>query len=416
MSCAASAQRLERTGVRTGNLPPIPQPCNLARDSLTRFEVKYSVAVYGRILGLTLVAAFMPGCDGSGSALISADGGTGEDGAADGSTNPAGDGGYAQGSPLFFDDFDYVVTDSLEQGSANREAFWAAGYSRIKAENVDSAGDGEQSTQTGGSGYLYTVEVSSIPGHTGAAPGSTSRALCINSRAGTDGSQTDFYFQLGSALGDIPANVYFQFWVYVARSGEQQSQFHAREKFIYPTRNSYPATIGNNGGHWIFELATNSSNPNGQAVTNSGEAFALSRDGTITSSTPFWDDANAANDGTTSHLGQADSATPLWLPNQWIETRIHYDTSGANGVYEVWTRAVGTPWTKRAEWIGGTTIDGSAFVWNIDPSFRDGHASIRVPTTMPGAGSATPQYDAWIYLQDFTMAAAAEDLPTYEGY
>lgn len=335
----------------------------------------------------------------------------------DGGAPPAnGDAGYVAGSPLFFDDFDYVVTDSLDQGSANRDALWAAGYSRIKAENVDSAGVGEQSSQTGGGGYIYTVEVPDIPGHTGGAPGSTSRALCINSRAGSTGEQTDFYFQLGSSLGDIPANVYFQFWVYVARSGEQQTQFHGREKFIYPTRNSYPATIGNDGGHWIFELATNSSNPSGSSVENAGEAYALSRDGTILSSTPSWSDEDAISNGATSHLGQTDASAPLWEPNHWVETRIHYDTSGANGVYEVWTRTVGSAWTKRAEWIGGTTVAGSPFVWSIDPSFRDGHASIRVPTTMPGPGSTAPQYDAWIYLQDFAMAASAADLPTYEGH
>jgi len=258
------------------------------------------------------------------------------------------------------------------------------------------------------------VAVSAIPGHSGLAPGSTQRALCINSLAGTTGMQTDFYFRIGSVLGDIPANVWFQFWVYVAHSGAQLTRFHGREKFIYPTRNSYPATIANNGNHWLFELASSSSNPNNVAAANLGEAFALSRDSTIISSTPNWNNANAVANGATSHLGQTNSAEPFWVPNQWIETRIHYDTSGANGVYEVWTRRPGQPWVKRTEWIGGMTVAGSPFTWSIDPAFRDGHAMISVPTTMPG-NNVPGQYDTWIYLQDFAMASSQANLPSYGG-
>lgn len=321
---------------------------------------------------------------------------------------------FVRGNPLFFDDYDYVVTADVAQGEANRLAFWKAGYSRIKALNVDSAAQGNQSSQTGGGGRLYTVHVSEIPGHTGRAPGSTQRALCINSLAGTTGRQTDFYFRIGSKLGDIPANVYFQFWVYVCHSGDQQTQFHAREKFIYPTRNTYPASPRNNGCHWLFELTTSSYNPDDKRVPNPGEVYALSADSTIPSSMPVWDNAHAKANGITGRLGQTDFRTPLWVPNQWIETRIHYDTSGPNGVYEVWTRRPGEPWVKRTEWIGGTTVAGSKFTWTIDPQFRDGHAMISVPTTMPGSGNAGAQYDAWIYLQDFAMARSASDLPRYD--
>ena len=90
------------------------------------------------------------------------------------------------------------------------------------------------------------------------------------------------------------------------------------------------------------------------------------------------------------------------------------DTSGANGVFEVWTRPPGGAWTKRTEWVGGTTVAGSAFTWSIDPAYRDGHAAIRVPTTMPGPNT-TPLHDAWIYLQDFAMASSLAALPTYGG-
>lgn len=319
-----------------------------------------------------------------------------------------------RGNPLFFDDYHYVVTSDVAQGAANRMAFFTAGYSRIKALNVDNAGQGTQSSQTGGGGRLFTVDVSTIPGFSGTAPGSTQRALCINSQAGTTGQQTDFYFRIGAAIGDIPANVYFQFWVYVARSGNQLTQFHGREKFLYPTRNTYPATIANNGGHWLFELASNSSNPDNLGAPGAGQVYGLNRDGTILSSTPFWNDASAVANGATSHLGQTDSSSPMWVANEWIETRIHFDTSGANGVYEVWTRRPGALWVKKTEWIGGTMVAGAPFTWSIDPAFRDGHAAVSIPTTMPG-NNVTAMYDAWIYLQDFAMARSVADLPTYGG-
>ncbi len=95
--------------------------------------------------------------------------------------------------------------------------------------------------------------------------------------------------------------------------------------------------------------------------------------------------------------------------------RVLLSISGPCGAYQVWTRRPGEKWVKRTQWIGGTIVARSKFAWTIDPEFRDGHAMISIPTTMPGSGNARAQYDAWIYLQDFAMARSASDLPTYEG-
>lgn len=316
-----------------------------------------------------------------------------------------GGGGFDPGSPIFFDDFDYVVTNDIGDATANLAAFVAAGWENAASDNI-----------TGGrGGNLYTAVPADVPGHSGAFPGSTQRALVINSNAGTLGTQTDFWLEYGSTIGDIPANVYFQFWVYVARSGAQMSAFHGREKFIYPTRNSYPATSGNNGGHWLFELSTNSYPPDSVDVAAAGQAFSLLRDSTISSSTPYYDNQDAIDNGLTGSLGQNLSTTPLFAPNQWVEVRLHFDTSTATGIHEAWRRVVGEDWVKVTEWISGTPVAGDDFTWNIDASFRDGHQTIRMPTTMP-ASNSTGTVNSWIYMQDFAMADDVNDLPTYDGY
>jgi len=323
----------------------------------------------------------------------------------------SGGGGFSPGTPLFFDNFNYTVTNSYSNAAANRAAFLAAGWSSVRSDNVWPAysdGSGAETPH----GDLFTLDVSAIPGFSGSAPGSNSRALCLQSKAGTDAAQTDFFLGYGSTIGDVPANVYFQFWLRVARDGSHPSQFHFREKFIYPTRNTYPATEGNNGGHWLFELCGDSSEPSYVAVSNPGEAFGLSRDDTIVSDRPYISTSFAIANGSTNHLGQNISTAKMFNPNEWVEIRIHYDTSGASGVYELWRRTVGQPWTKLSEWIDGVTAN---FAWAITAPFRDGHAGFIMPSTMPGANT-TPLYDAWMYMQDFAIATSAASLPKYEGY
>jgi len=324
---------------------------------------------------------------------------------------PAG-GGFSPGTPLFFDDFDYTVTNSTAQAAANKAAFLGAGWVAVRTDNLGfGVMDGSQAELP--HGEIYSVVPADIPGHSGAFPGSVQKAMLFHSKALADSAQTDFFLQYGGSLGTIPANVYFQFWIYVVRSGAWQTDFHGREKFIYPTRNTYPATIGNNGGHWLFELAKNSFNPNNVEAAGAGECYLLSYDSTIVSSTPVFDDATAIANGTQSYLGQTASASRFLVPNEWIEVRIHYDTSGANGVFEVWTRRVGQAWSKITEWIGGVTPN---FTWAIDAAFRDGHAAFQMPSTMPGPGSTTPAYNAWWAMQDFAIATSEANLPKYEGY
>lgn len=315
-----------------------------------------------------------------------------------GGNNTGSGAGYDPGSPLFFDDFDYTVTDDAGDATANTAAFEAAGWNRLKAINLG---------QSNAAGNISTALVSSIPGYSGPAPGSSLRALRINSLAGTLASQTDIYVGMGS-LSDpdfIPANVWFQFWYYPCRSGAELTGFHSREKFIYPSLIS-----GTNTNHprWLWQLTTQPYPPLQEGFSEtSGNAYALMRD--ADDNPP---DNQAVPDYEQSHLGVTSAAEYLAV-NRWTQVRIHFDTGSAQGSYECWMRPYGGEWTKVADWVGGVTPN---FVWPHSEAQRGGHYSFVMPSTFPGPGSNDPTHDAYIYMQDFAMAGDVSDLPTYGGY
>lgn len=323
-------------------------------------------------------------------------------------TTQAAPGAFNPGNPLFFDDFDYTVTNNPANAAANSAAFAAAGWSGAKALNCV--------INSGAAGNLYTTDVAAIPGHSGAAPGSVQRALCINALPLTFGTQTDFYLQYGSTLGDIPPNVWFQFWLYPCRSGAQMHKFGNRDKFLYPTRNTYPVTINN--GMWLVELGqTNAWEMDQTAPVSSnwgqdagvGSGFLRIDDTQVLTSRPYYGYGAAYDSSTSWKLGQ--DLNERIVPNRWTLVKIHIDTSQPTGTYEVWLRPRGQAWVKVADWRAG--VSPPTFQWNIEAAYRDGHAAIRMPTTVPGPGSETPSGDWWLYMQDYAMASTEAALPTY---
>jgi hypothetical protein len=312
--------------------------------------------------------------------------GSGGDGGAGG--NGSGGGPVVPGEVLFFDDFEYDVLPTNDPG--NLAAFQAAGWGGAKAINVSGSHGGN----------LYTT--ATIEGYDGAFPGvASTRALCINSLAGTLATQTDFYLQYGDEQAPpdtVPGNVWLQFWIYPNRSGSEQTGYHSREKFIYPCDGPYPC----NSGKWIWLLASSSYEPFNEAA-GAGDAFIVSRDNQV--GTVSYSLAAPEN---VSKLGQTDTSE-LIAPNRWTLVKIHYDTSTPNGTYEAWVRPLGGSFIKVAEWIHGTT---PSFSWDIPPENVGGHRVLRMPTTMP-ANAVTGTEDAWLYMDDFAIATAESALPTY---
>lgn len=286
---------------------------------------------------------------------------------------------------LFLDTFEYSAT----RGASNTPSIF----------QQQGGWDGAKHNSTG---YLYTTP--SIPGYAGQLPGiNSTNVLVIESLAGSSHSQTDFYLQYGNPENagyddHVPGNVWFQFWIYPARSGNQQTGFHSREKFIYPCASAYPC----NSGKWLWMLGNASYEPYNSTITN-GNAYIFSRDNQVgTVSYSLADEWNA------SKIGQT-NINEYIAANRWTLVKIHYDTSGANGSYEAWLRPLGGNWTKVAEWIGGVTPN---FTWTIPAAHQGGHRAIRMPTTLPAANSAGTE-DAWIYMDDFAISTTESSLPVY---
>ena len=306
---------------------------------------------------------------------------------------------------LAYDPFEYVVERDKPGASA---AFAKNGpWSGAKTY---------QDGRTGARGYVYTADT--IPGYTAPFPGKSSkRVLCMEALPEKLRGQTDFYLQYGSPKGppgQVPANVWFQFWIYINRSGRQVSDI-LQGKFIYPSRDGvYPATNRNaqrgNCYHWLFTLGGWSKEPFAVKGTN-GQGFFANR--------PPNADFKAASEYPTNrdklgcNLGKAADFT--LSPNRWYLVKVHVDTSGKSplvpagqGVYEVWLRQKDQPWRKTTEWLGGKTLN---FTWPLLRQASDGSKTFRMPTTVGGVTRNWANY--WIYLDDFAMATREADLPVY---
>lgn len=311
----------------------------------------------------------------------------------------------ARAKRLAYDPFEYVVERDKPGASA------------VFAKNGPWSGAKTcQDGRTGARGYVYTTDT--IPGCTAKFPGrSSKRVLCMEALPEKLRGQTDFYLQYGSPkgpLGQVPADVWFQFWVYINRSGRQVSDILGG-KFIYPSRDGvYPATNRNaqrgNCYHWLFTLGSSSREP--FAVKGAeGQGFFANR--------PPNADFKAASEYPTNrdklgpNLGKAADFT--LMPNRWYLVKIHIDTSGKSplvpagqGVYEVWLRQKDQPWRKTTEWLGGKTLN---FTWPLLSQASEGSKTFRMPTTVGGVTGNWANY--WVYLDDFAMAARQADLPVY---
>jgi len=316
------------------------------------------------------------------------------------SSSSTGEGGGAviPGDVLFFDDFEYVVDRAP---TSPGDAFISeGGWNNFK----------DMRTSQNAGGYLYTIDA--VPGFTGSFPGArSSRVLAIESRVGTEAPcldgwcQTDFYVGYGDegagAIGDVPANLWIQFWIYQNDFGEQASQYSRSDKWIYPTRTYYPATEGSID--WLFLMGSASLEPHNIELGSGPDRFmkliGTGADFTAASEYP----TNA------SKLGANLDQNGFVARNTWRLVKIHIDTSVEQGTYEVWLRGVGEEWLKVSEWIGGVTPN---FSWPIPAEYRMGHKMFKMPTTMnftPNSGGG----DSWTYMDDFALATAEDALPTY---
>lgn len=287
---------------------------------------------------------------------------------------------------LFFDDFEYIANRESE----TQATFQAHGWNAAKAINITGSH----------AGYIYTVET--IPGYSGSFPGiNSARVLALENRSATVGSQSDFYLEYGEVMDgrdNVPANVWFQFWIYVNHTTDQPSYIDRGFKFIYPSISGdwYPS----NSEHWIIGLGSASYEPFWQELgANATDAFLRNR--TYHGTARYTAASETAN---VDKLGQTD-LTERIRANRWQLVKIHIDTSNERGNrYESWIKPLNGNWVKVVEWIDGVTPD---FEWIIPPERVGGHGVFRMPTTV------NPNHDWWIYIDDFAMTDSEADLIVY---
>ncbi len=278
---------------------------------------------------------------------------------------------------IFYDNFEY---DASRDATNVELVFRSHGWTDVKANN---------SYFGRGAGYLYTQYDSTRQ----------SRVLVMESNPSQSPiNQTDYWLKYGSQntpLTTIPANVWFQFWIY----GTPESRFH-RSKFLYPCRAWYPCVGHDIDGDsipefaWLFGIhkviGPNLDNPPVTAP-DSGWVWHLRA--------PL---ANNQAEASYNRDKLYPNLTNTWMKaGQWYQVRIHIDLSGEQGAYEAWLREdAQAPWTKIAEWIGNVTPQ---FEWPIPPNERVGNRVLAMPTTVN-------VYDNKFYMDDFVMAASVNDL------
>jgi hypothetical protein len=298
------------------------------------------------------------------------------------------------GRLIFFDDFEYAA--DRDDPSAGDAFLTEGGWSGVKSIQITGSHNG----------YLYTTDA--VPGYEGALPGlDSTRVLVMEAIPGSGGSQTDFYLQYGEPDGPadaVPADVWFQFWIYIAHTDEQPSQVDGRNKFIYPCNDFYPC----NSQLWLVGAGAYTYEP-----FNESPAGSPSNGDMFLQNSVNVELAEVINEGAEEwdrwKLGQTDISEHM-AANRWTLVKMHIDTSRTEGAYEAWMRPMGGAWIKVVEWVTGTT---AGFAWNIAPENLRGHRVIRMPTTIGEAAEDRPRYDAWIYMDDFAMATSDDVLPDY---
>jgi hypothetical protein len=327
------------------------------------------------------------GTSGGGAAASAGAGaGTSGSGASSSAQGSGGAGATGPGELVFFDDFEYQVERDAVGDSF---IFLEHGWGWVKTETDD-----------GGAGYLYTVE--GIDGFDGTFPGAGStRVLALEARPTMyppppdfPYSQTDFYLQYGvenGPLDTIPADVWIQFWIYVADTENQPSRFPTRNKFLYPSASVDPP-YPSHDERWMF--MNGSQGFEAEAADPEDNFLCMRPPRALRSGT---DPVDANKLGQNLDLKQV-------LANDWYLIRIHVDISQPEGRWEAWIRAQNEPaLTKIAEWIGGETPD---FTWPLPPEERSGPRTLRIPTTVN-------EFDSWMYMDDFAIATGESALPTY---
>lgn len=315
-----------------------------------------------------------------------------------------------------FAPFDVTITENPlnnTERAENKVIFMSEGWEGSKAMNLDAAPQSD-----GAAGKIYTVSASEFEtrtGYTGIIPGlNSTRVGKMEALALSVNQQTDFYggFSEPGNYQKIPADVWFQHWLYVNDNGTEQTNIISGRptKWLYPCIDGH-GSCGADGtaGLWMLHMI---GEDNGQY------SFAL-RDATFGISDFTWPNEP---DGNQRVLWYNLEPNLRHSTNTWYLFKWHIKTTGtSNGnMFEAWVREIRGNWVKVSEFVSSDDPDNrlpdSSFTWTIDPAYAgNGHDYFRAPTTAP-ANNVTPYTDLHAYVKDFCIARQEHLLPSYESY
>jgi hypothetical protein len=324
------------------------------------------------------------------------------------------------GNPLFIDTFNYVLSKEWpEAGTLGLEAIQAQGWTVGKFINgtngISSNPDGYVSTET------------SIPGYSGTMPGlsGSGRVLRYNPLPTTEAFprsgiyQSEVFLQYGTwPDADLPADCWYQFWIYINNYGSEQSHFAAGNKWFYPAPTNDEWTVSSSNMPYLVNLSKSNFETDGINDENIRDANNAEMYFTIQPQNPsgvYGADFTDAVQYPTNRdkLGPNLDRLGYLSPNQWYLIKWHFDLSGTQGKWEAWRRTLGNQtWVQQASWIGGVT---TGFTWATNPDHRTGLSALRFPETF-GKPFVEGDYDSWIYVSDFAIATSEADLPVYNAY
>lgn len=290
--------------------------------------------------------------------------------------------------PLFIDNFNYVADmNDIDV----RNAFIANGWNSCKS----------MPWAPGAKGKLGTV--TSIPGFPGNFPSGSPRVLALHALP-IDQNGTDFYLQYGgegaTAIPEtIPGDVWFQFWIYINRFGDEMSQIDGRNKFLYVCNGNYPCQ----NAKWMLSIGSSSREPHVRILRPDEGAFLQFAPNTQVATIAHTYATAPENQW---KLGQQNVDTYIRM-NEWTKVKVHYDTSTASGKVEAWLQRRGSFEIKVAEWIDGVT---PGFTWRINPEHIGGHKTLRMPTVF-GPSALNYPVNTFMYMDQFVFASSEEALP-----
>lgn len=310
------------------------------------------------------------------------------------------------GDPWFYDDFNYQADETNIISNSNNPFVSVGGWHGLRTGDTGN---------NGGFGTMRTIARSAFESRTGSNiwPGGDSN-YALRIQAPNDRG-VDINLWLGDENSDpnfIPADIWFQFWIYFNRYGtEADGEIYGRPKFLYP---SIPGIYGTTQVRWMTMFSVDAHSticpngacaPYGNPSTAGGfwidREFDASRiDKRYTALSP-----GGGNDNKFGPNLVADAAEGVHPFNEWRLMRIHYDTSTTDYKWEVWFRRYAEPWLKTHEWINGVTPN---LVWTGEPG---GHRALKMPTTIGYVDG--PATNFYAYVRDFAIATSMEDLPSY---